>query len=119
MGIQHLLQNCRDQIHLSFEESAAYLRQNSLIYECLKAARTPTRLLRVEESPSTQVTAKYGTTEQVSQAFHDMASKEGVGPAYKIFAMKGYSKSLSITDKIWAELEPLIKEKITAIRAKL
>ena len=48
-----------------------------------------------------------------------MAQQTGVTPAFKAFRSKPFRESLSIPDKIWNELEPLIKDKIISIRANL
>lgn len=57
--------------------------------------------------------------EQVTYLFHTMAQQGGLGPTYKICKNRNLRDSLSTPDRIWNELEPMIKEKIIAIRANL
>src|SRR5687768_17653431 len=59
------------------------------------------------------------TIKKVLYIFHTMAQQGGVIPTYKTFKNKGFRESLSMPDKIRNELEPLIKDKIIAIRANL
>ena len=85
----------------------------------LKQTKYPLDFLHVEETPSNISPNRYDTVELVTEAFKDLAKKEGTYPAYKIFAIRSFRENLSIPDKIWAELEPMIKEKINAIRKKV
>ena len=77
--------------------------------------------MTVQEQPSTQFkeSEKYDTVEKFSQLFLTTATVEGVLPTYRAFSMKSYRETFSIPDKIWAELEPIFKEKINEISAKI
>ena len=57
--------------------------------------------------------------EEVTSLFHTMAKAGNVHQTYKMFNTKSFRESLSIPDAIWNELEPLLKEKITKIRAEI
>lgn len=59
------------------------------------------------------------TVEEVLYLFHTMAQRGGIGPIYKMFNSKPFRESLSIPNRIWNELEPMIKDKIIATRANL
>ena len=48
-----------------------------------------------------------------------MAETGSMQHTYKMFNTKSFRESLSIPDAIWNELEPLVKAKITEIRAKI
>ena len=52
------------------------------------------------------------TVDEVAFLFRTMARQGGIGPTYKMFNNKPFRESLSIPDRIWNELEPLMKEKI-------
>jgi hypothetical protein len=116
-GIQHLVQNCRDNDCKTYEECGAYLRKNSILIDSMKARKTPVRLMNVQDAQPEPIS--YDTSEKVTQLFHSVAMVEGIYPTYKMFALKTYRESLSIPDKIWAELEPMFKEKINEIRTKI
>ncbi|HYX14539.1 MAG TPA: hypothetical protein VE944_09245, partial [Nostoc sp.] len=48
-----------------------------------------------------------------------MAQQGGIVPTFRMFKHKPFRESMSIPDRIWNELEPMIKDKIIAIRANL
>ena len=53
----------------------------------------------------------FDSTEQVTKFFHTMAKENGLHPTFQVFKTKTFRESLSIPDKIWAELEPLVKKR--------
>jgi hypothetical protein len=116
-GIQHLVQNCRDDDCKTYKQCGSYLRKNSILIDSMKAKRTPVRLMNVQDDLPKPIS--YDTAEKVTQLFHSVASIEGVYPTYRMFSLKTYRESCSIPDKIWAELEPMFKKKINEIRAKV
>src|SRR5687768_895583 len=115
------------------------MRRNAIYIDDANAQRRPTRLMHVqevdhssflqqtpqtsqfmfdmEETPQEIPVNVEKTVEEASYLFHIMAQQGGVRPTYKIFNSNPFRKSLSIPDKIWNELMPLIKEKIIAVRA--
>ena len=59
------------------------------------------------------------TLESVAKLFHTMAQEDGINHTYHMFNTSSFRETLSISSKIWAELEPAIKEKIKEIKANL
>ena len=59
------------------------------------------------------------SAEDVLTLFHTMAESSSIHHVYKMFNTKTVRESLSIPEAIWSELEPMIKDKITEIRAKI
>src|SRR5687768_5098195 len=136
-GISHMIQRCRDEVFWTFEMCASYLRKNAMYIDNVNSTVRPQRLMHVHgevpliiQQPSTTIhemeistqedpkqTEK--TVDEVAYLFHTMARQGGIGPTYKMFNNKPFRESLSIPDRIWNELEPLMKEKIVAIRAAL
>ena len=63
-GIQHLVQNCRDDDCKTYEQCGAYLRKNSILIDSTKAKRSPIRLMDVQDSQPEPVS--YNTAEKVT-----------------------------------------------------
>ena len=119
-GISHLVQKCRDEYNMSFDDCAAYIRQNAMFIDKIIQGKTPARLLHVHErSPEPNLDPEQKSVDEVSRLFHSMATEEGLEQTYQIFSTKTFRQSLSIPDVIWNELEPMLKDKINEIRAKV
>ena len=120
-GIQHLIQSCRDDYDLTYEQCAAYICRNAILIDFSNTNKTPTKLMHVAEDIEQEFTPPnlYDSIEQVTKLFHFMAKESGLHPTFQVFATKTFRENLSIPDKIWAELEPLVREKINAIRAQI
>ena len=48
-GVAHLIQKCRDDKYMSFDQCSAYLRENALYIDKVNLDKTPSRLLHVQE----------------------------------------------------------------------
>src|SRR5688500_9213980 len=55
-GIVHLIQKCRDNEYMNFDESAAYLRHNSILIDHANTSRPLSRLLHVDQEEHTSIT---------------------------------------------------------------
>src|SRR5687767_5064077 len=106
-GVAHLIQTCRDNVKMTFDHCASYLRKNSIIIDSANAVKLPLRLMHVTDSEALQ---KEKTQEQVIHIFHTMSKVDGLVITYAAFQMRSFRENLSIPDKIWAELEPSSKE---------
>ena len=119
-GVAHLIQTCRDSTFKTFEMSAAYLRQNSILIDHANAVKPPARLMHVEDiSPLEPPSNIPKTLEQVSKIFHSFAQESGLQHTFRMFQARSFRESLSIPSEIWKELEPVIQEQINKIRQKI
>ena len=48
-GIQHLIQNCRDDYDLTYEQCVVYLCRNAILIDFSNTNKTPTKLMHVAE----------------------------------------------------------------------
>lgn len=118
--IRHLVQNCVNDMTLTYEQCAAYLRKNAILISHFNKSIPPTRLMHTDtdneiQDPGNPTSCRYDTAEKVTRLFHTMALSGGVSPTYNIFATKSFRENLSIPYKIWAELDPIFKDKINEI----
>ena len=116
-GVAHLIQKCRDDKFMSYDQCAAYLRENALYIDRVNQAKTPSRLLHVQEEPEPVIEEK--SVEEVTRLFSTMAQASNMHQTYKMFNTKSFRESLSIPDAIWNELEPLVKDKIQEARIRI
>jgi hypothetical protein len=117
-GVAHLIQKCRDDKNMTYEQCAAYLRENSLYIDKVNQTKAPSRLMFVQDKD--HVPEPEGkSAEEVLSLVHTMAENSSITHVYKMFNTKTVRESLSIPEAIWSELEPMIKDKITEIRAKV
>jgi hypothetical protein len=103
---------------MSYDQSATYLRSNSMIVDSQTKKQTPARLMHAEKSPDEKEPSGH-TLDSVAKLFHTMASESDINHTYHMFNAKTFRESLGIPSAIWAELEPLIKDRINEIRAEL
>src|SRR5688572_6013634 len=115
-GVAYLIQTCRDNISMTFDHCATYLRKNSILIDNANILKTPTRLMHVIDSGTEQ---EEKTQEQVIYIFNTMARIDGAVKTYAAFQMRSFRENLSIPEKIRAELEPSFKEEIAKIRSRL
>ena len=99
---------------MSFNASAAYLRQNAILIDYASTSKPPTRLMHVDHAEE-----KGMTLETAAKMFHTMAEQDGLEFTYKVFNTRLLRENLSIPPSIWNELEPSIREKINEIRNKV
>ena len=118
-GVAHLIQKCRDSSSMTYEETARYLRSNSILIDNHNSIKPPSRLMKVEEAPSRREDNSMKTEEQVIKLFHTMAVEEGYEKTYNIFNTKSFRDSLRIPTPIWMELEPEIRKKIEEARKRV
>jgi hypothetical protein len=117
-GVAHLIQKCRDDKGMTYDQCAAYLRENALYIDKVNQTKAPSRLMFVQDmDPEPEPVGK--SAEDVLTLFHTMAESSSIHHVYKMFNTKTVRESLSIPEAIWSELEPMIKVKITEIRAKV
>ena len=113
-GVAHLIQKCRDNEYMTYEQCAHYLRSNSLLIDNQNAIKPPSRLMHIENSSKNQECSK--TIEQVNHLFHTMAKEHGLKTTYNMFKTRAFRDSLTIPSEIWTELEPSIREKVNEAR---
>ena len=68
-GIQHLIQNCRDDYDLTYEQCAAYIHRNAILTDFSNTNKTHTKLMHVVEDIEQEFTPPnlYDFTEQVTK----------------------------------------------------
>ncbi|HEY8522856.1 MAG TPA: hypothetical protein VIL14_03765, partial [Nitrososphaeraceae archaeon] len=116
--IAHLVQKCRDSSSMNYDDTARYLRSNSILVDNVNSLKPPSRLMHVEDRTSRIEEPKDKTLEQVTQLFHTIATQNGMYTTYKMFNTQQFRDSLRIPPAIWAELEPSIREKINEARER-
>src|SRR5687768_4180532 len=117
-GFAHLIQKCRDDKGMTYDQCTAYLRENALYIDKVNQTKAPSRLMFVQDmDPEPEPVGK--SAEDVLTLFHTMAESSSIHHVYKMFNTKTVRESLSIPEVIWSELQPMIKDKITEIRAKV
>lgn len=102
---------------MTYEDTARYLRSNSILINNHNSIRPPSRLMKIEDV-SVRESKPQKTTEQVVKLFHTMAKQHGYQNTYNMFNTKTFRDSLMIPSAIWAELEPDIREKINEARKR-
>jgi hypothetical protein len=116
-NIDHMLEKCREDPNMTYEECAAYLRRNSIWIDHANEVNKSSRIMNVQGSlPQSSPEKDYNET---CRLFHSMAEDGGYFNTYKVFNTRSFRENLSIPDQIWKELEPVMKDKITEIRSKL
>lgn len=113
-GIEHLIQKCRDKKYMTFNASAAYLRQNAILIDHNNQNKQPSRLMHVGHEEELSM-----TLDRAGHIFTTMAEENGLEFTYKVFNTRSLRENLSIPPNIWNKLEPSIREKINEIRNKL
>src|SRR5687767_3440674 len=78
-GVAHLIQTCRDNARMTFDQCASYIRQNSILIDSAKAIRTSIRLVHVTDS---EMQSEEKTYDQVLQSFLTMAKVDDVTKTY-------------------------------------
>src|SRR5687768_6426191 len=94
-GIAHLIQKCRDNEYMSFNASAAYLRQNAILIDYASTSKPPTRLMHVDQEEQ-----KGMTLESAAKRFHTMAEQDGLEFTYKVLNTRLLRENLSIPPSI-------------------
>src|SRR5687767_2326953 len=75
--VAHLIQACRDNKAMTFEQCASYLKRNSILIDYANSIKTSVRVMLKESSPlSTDLEEK--TFDEVIHIFHTMAKIDGV-----------------------------------------
>ena len=115
-GMTHLVQYCRDNSHMSYDQCAEYIRKNSLLIEnANKLAQTS--LVHMVESDEIQDPDM--SPEQVAKLFHTYATDMGLTATHRLFNIQSFRENLKIPHSIWTQLEPSIRTKIEDIRKSI
>ena len=84
-SLSYLIQNCKDDVHLTFSESAAYIRMNAIVLahdqDATQHRRTVNTLM--EESPTTSHALL--TWKEATELFNDAAKETTILQAYQAF----------------------------------
>src|SRR5574339_694002 len=75
-GVSHLIQNCRDNQHMTYDQCARYLRTNSILIDSHQAEKTPARLMYTEKDH--QPPQEYTDLDKAAHMFHTMAQENGL-----------------------------------------
>ena len=102
---------------MSYDQCAAYLRSNSMIVDAQTKIQVPARLMHAEKS--SELEPPVHTLDSAAKLFHAMAVESIIEHTYHMFNAQTFRESLGIPSAIWAELEPVIKDRINEIRAEL
>ena len=89
-----------------------------MIVDSQTKKQTLVRLMHTEKSSEKKEPPGH-TLDSVAKLLHTMASESNFDHTYHMFNAKTFRESLGIPSAIWAELEPLIKDRINEIRAEL
>ena len=76
-GVAHLIQRCRDDKDMTYDQCAAYLRENALYIDRLNQAKTPSRLMLVQDKDA-EPESEEKSPEDVLRLFHTMAESSSV-----------------------------------------
>ena len=118
-NIAHLVQKCRDDPSMTFEEAAAYLRSNAILIDHLAKSKLqqpkPSSMLKVETSDEDNGLNLKEAVALVKQ----MAAETSYHQVYNVLNSPIVRQSLRIPFPIWKKLEPKIQEKIEAIRKEV
>ena len=118
-NIAHLVQKCRDDSQMTFEEAAAYLRKNAILIDHLGKSKPqqpkPSSMLKVETSSEEDSLNLKDAVVLVKQ----MATETSYHQVYNALSMPMLRQSLHIPFPIWKKLEPKIQEKIEEIRKQV
>src|SRR5687767_9093679 len=112
-GASYLIQNCRDDENMTFNQCATYLRKNAILIDHVSRAKPSSRLMHVSEDFPMETDEK--TFEDAIKIFHVMATEGGLLATYNAFQMLSFRDNLSIPNKIWAKMKPSFKEKVNKI----
>jgi hypothetical protein len=88
-GVSHLVQTCRDNEHMTYEQCVAYLRKNAIYIDHANAAKTPSRLMHVQDSPQLPESSDK-SVDEVTQLFLSMAKEDGLDSTYRMFNTKTF-----------------------------
>ena len=86
-GMLYLIQKCKDNEYMSYDQSAAYLRSNSMVVDAQTKKQTPTKLMHTVK-PSEDEEANGHTLETVAKLFHTMALESNIEHTYHMFNAK-------------------------------
>ena len=103
-GVTHLIQKCRDEESMTYDQCAAYLRRNAILIDKANMERKPSRLMYVEDSNQ----APEKSVDDVMTLFQTMAEEGGLLSTYRMFNTRTFRDSMSIPDKIWKEMDPIL-----------
>ena len=100
---------------MSYNRTAAYLRQNALLINRANSLKPQTRLMTMTHDEHIEEE----TLEDVSEMFMEMSYEGGLEHTYRMFNTKTFRDRLNIPTPIWRELEPAIKDKIQEIKNRV
>ena len=80
---------------MTYEDTAKYLRSNSILIDGNKYAKPPSRLMNVEDTNKKDYKSQKNM-EQVVKLFYTMAENNGYKNTYNMFNTKSFRDSLMI-----------------------
>ena len=122
--IAHLVQRCRDDESMSYDDAAAYLRVNSILIDTLSRPTkkaSPSTMLRVETNSRHQeeeLESELDIEETYALVNH-MIAETSISHAYNALTSRTLRENLRIPNAIWRRLEPELQEKIREIRDEI
>jgi hypothetical protein len=117
-GMAHLVHSCEDR-NLSHDMSANCLAKHAIILD-QENTQAPKRLMTVTDAIAESVpSSSMLTMNETTLLFANSARESSLCAAYQAFNNRDFLQNLQIPDDIWHALEPSIKEKINALRAKI
>jgi hypothetical protein len=108
----HLTTHCEN---MSYDMSADFLARSAILLD-QERAQTPRRVMNVTgnvEEP------KWLTIEESSLLLANAVSESNAYVAYQAFNNRPMRQSMRIPDDIWHAMEPDLKERVNALRAKV
>ena len=126
-GIAHLTQHCKDSPGMDYEETAAYLRSNSIMSDFvsnkLKRSTSATMLTAKQDSNTLDYVPDkklFLTLNETIQLFNTMAQESSTVQAYKVLSSsQSLRDGLSIHPDIWKKLDQHMRDKITEIKKQV
>ena len=121
--VSHLVQKCRDDLTMGFEETANYLRTNSLFIDTLgqmgKQSRQST-MLKVDSSTHTRDSENKDLDyRSAMKLVTNMVEETSYSNVYNALSAPSLRQSLRIPDPIWRKMEPKLKEKMEALKQEV
>jgi len=128
--LAHLVQKCRDDITMTFEDTAAYLRSNSILIDYLgennNSGRNST-MLKVESHPqdSSSTINRVATKEKdldyksVMHLVKDMIHETSHHHVLNALSSQTLRQSLRIPDQLWRKMEPKLRKQVEDIKNQI
>lgn len=118
-GVFNLIQKCRDDKSMTYDQCATYLRKNSIWIDNANMTRSSTKLMHRNDSNHDSAQQPEKSVNEILSLFQTMANEGSLHAAYRMFNTRTFRETMSISDTCWKAREPIMKSKVKEIRKKL